>query len=202
MKIFISYSSNDYNDIQMIVHQLQQAGHSIWIDRQEISVSTNILSSIKQALEEADIVLAFITENYNASSYASAELGAVLLGSPQKLLAVVIGNAKIPSLMSGILYRKYETFNPNIAYDIISDLKNIDTDRKNSSVASEQEIKLENENKYINELKSALNSNRLTLVCGAGISVSAGIPSWNTLLLYMLNKCVTTKFIRLESMMG
>ena len=194
MKIFISYSSNDYNDIQMIVHQLQQAGHSIWIDRQEISVSTNILSSIKQALEEADIVLAFITENYNASSYASAELGAVLLGSPQKLLAVVIGNAKIPSLMSGILYRKYETFNPNIAYDIISDLTNIDTDRKNSSVASEQEIKLENENKYINELKSALNSNRLTLVCGAGISVSAGIPSWNTLLLSMLNKCVTTKY--------
>lgn len=193
MKIFISYSSNDYNDIQMIIKRLQQAGHSIWIDK-EIQFSMNILSSIKQALEEADIVLAFITDNYNSSSYASAELGAVLLGSYKKLIAVVIGNAKIPFLMSEISYRKYETFSPNIANDIISDLENIDTGKRISYVASEQEIILENENKYINELKSALHSNRLTLVCGAGISVSAGIPSWNTLLLSMLNRCVTNKY--------
>lgn len=194
MKIFISYSSHDYNDIQVISKQLQQAGHSIWIDRQEIQISTNILSSIKQALEESDIVLAFISDNYNSSSYASAELGAVLLGSPKKLMAIVIGNAKLPSLMSGIVYRKYESFSPIIASDIISDLKNLDSAKRTSPVASEQEIKLENENKYINDLKTALHSNRLTLVCGAGISVSAGIPSWNTLLLSMLNKCVTNKY--------
>lgn len=193
LKIFISCSANDLEDVRIIAEQLQEEGYTIWTDRSLFQISVNIISAIKDTLEQADIILAFITDDYNSSSYAVAELGAVLLAAPKKLMAIVVGNARIPPLMSGCLYRKYETFSPKIAYDIKSDLKKLDIGERTSSVVSEQEIKLENENKYINELQTALHNNRLTLVCGAGISMSAGIPSWNSLLWSMLNKCVTSK---------
>jgi hypothetical protein len=39
-------------------------------------------------------------------------------------------------------------------------------------------------------LKKALDDNRLTLVCGAGVSKESGIPDWNELLVRILNKHV------------
>ena len=39
-------------------------------------------------------------------------------------------------------------------------------------------------------LRKALDDNRLTLVCGAGVSKESGIPDWNELLVRILNKRV------------
>ncbi|MBD5549770.1 MAG: TIR domain-containing protein [Lachnospiraceae bacterium] len=194
MKIFVSYSSKDSGDVEKIVTQLERAGYFVCNASHEFLGAPNLATVINQGLDEADIVLAFITDSYNNSSYASVEFSAVSLRLPKRLLAIVIGDAKIPSFMSGILYKRYDDFVSSIAEDIIFLLNNIDSEKKIHSVVSEQEIKLENENKYINDLKNALHNNRLTLVCGAGISISAGIPSWNTLLLSMLNKCVNTQY--------
>lgn len=194
MKLFVSYSYKDSENVEKILTQLEEAGHFICNAGREYLGSPNLVTIINQGLDEADIVLTFITDDYNNASYTSIELGAVSLRLPQKILAIVIGDAKIPSFMAGIIYRKYDDFNSRIAKDIISDLENVYFNKKINSIASEQEIKSENENKYINDLKTALHNNRLTLVCGAGVSVSAGIPSWNTLLLSMLNKCVNTQY--------
>ena len=56
--------------------------------------------------------------------------------------------------------------------------------------------------KAISALSQALQSGRLTLVCGAGVSIGAGIPSWNKLLLRllesMMNKISNARAISLN----
>ena len=67
----------------------------------------------------------------NNSSYASAELGAVLLGkSNRKLLPVVIGETNIPFIISDIGYIKYDKFNSDVANDIVYRLENLDFSNK------------------------------------------------------------------------
>lgn len=191
MKIFVSYSSKDYNEVVKIVESLKKAGHTVWIDQQQLKYGDNIMHSIKQGMEESDIILAFITDNYNNSPNTSAELGAAVLGmSKAKILAVVVGNAKVPFFMSGFMYESFASFDSDMADNIICALNKIEAGEKKQTDISEKIIKDENESKFINQLKNALDSNRLTIVCGAGISASAGIPSWDTLLLSMLNKCI------------
>lgn len=195
MKIFLSYCWEDYSNVKKVIQPLQEAGYSIWIDRQQIGFGDNIMNSIKQGLDEADVIIAFITDNYNKSASASTELGVVLLGTTKaKVLPVVIGEASVPSILEGITYRRYKEFDSYIARDILRQLEAFKAGSDENFAASEVNIKSENEEKYINQLKNALDNNSLTVVCGAGISVSAGIPSWNTLLLSMLNKCVNDAY--------
>ena len=194
MNIFISYNSTNYEDVGKIARKLEESGYSIWIDRENISNGMNIFEKIREGISQSDVMIAFITDKYNNSSYAWAEFGAVLLGNSRtKLIAVVIGDAQIPYSFMGIVCRKYKSFNDFIADDLIRDLKSI-SEGFVDNIKTEDEIKTENENTYIRNLKKSLNSNRLTIVCGAGISVDAGIPSWNTLLLSMLNKCINEEF--------
>ena len=131
MNIFISYSSKDYYIVKEIAEKLKCVGHSVWIDRQQLLWGQDIVYSIKQGINDADVVLSVITENYNNSSYASAELGAVLLGkSNRKLLPVVIGETNIPFIISDIGYIKYDKFNSDVANDIVYRLENLDFSNK------------------------------------------------------------------------
>src|SRR4029077_20737661 len=49
-------------------------------------------------------------------------------------------------------------------------------------------IGLDERDTHIRKLREALRRGRLTLVCGAGVSMGAGIPSWNSLLLRLLDR--------------
>ena len=45
---------------------------------------------------------------------------------------------------------------------------------------------------FVLELKRALEKGKLTLVCGAGVSIGAGIPSWENLLNNLLERALNS----------
>lgn len=195
MEIFISYSWKDYNEISKIIERLIKLGHKIWIDRQQLKYSDNITISIKKEIERSDIILAFITDNYNNSQNALLELRYAILGMwKSKVVPIIVGNTNIPFFLSNIIYMHFESFSPNMVDEIIHELNKIEIDKKVQTDILEEKIRYENENEFINQLKNALDSNQLTIVCGAGISISAGIPTWDALLLSMLNKCINEEY--------
>lgn len=92
MNIFISYSSIDEEIAQAVYSELQKHGISVWLASQQVTISSNIYEVIKKALKNADVVIALITENFQKSSIAQAELGFLVFGdNMKKLCPIVIG---------------------------------------------------------------------------------------------------------------
>jgi len=64
-----------------------------------------------------------------------------------------------------------------------------ETARRSTKADTKREAaNIDHRTSQVNALKTTLRSGRLTLVCGAGLSVEAGIPVWNDLLLKLLEK--------------
>lgn len=189
MKIFISYSSKDENIYINLADSLRKQGHTIF-NAVDINIGENWIEKIKNALNESDILIAIITENFLSSSWAQAELSSVVLGTNNiRLLPVVVGDVFVPNFISQFQYRKVKS-EEDIISTVLTDiakLKNIE-DRpllfqKKEIVHGEQN----NLEEKIDLLKGALIDNQLTLVCGAGISKASSIPTWNELLVNILN---------------
>ena len=189
MKIFISHSSKDENIYINLADSLRKQGHTIF-NAVDINIGENWIEKIKNALNESDILIAIITENFLSSSWAQAELSSVVLGTNNiRLLPVVVGDVFVPNFISQFQYRKVKS-EEDIISTVLTDiakLKNIE-DRpllfqKKEIVHGEQN----NLEEKIDLLKGALIDNQLTLVCGAGISKASSIPTWNELLVNILN---------------
>lgn len=188
MKLYLSYSYMDRVIADKVTKIIMGIGYDVITNELKEEVS-NIIYEIRTTMQSADMIIAIITENYMNSSWSQAELSAAILGMNKKILAIVIGNVPLPSYLSGIVYYKV-----NVEADIdINELKKSIAYLaafSNSIVQSKSDYANENLNTKIQNLKKAIGDNRLTLVCGAGISVDAGISNWQTLLVKILDKSI------------
>jgi len=187
MKVFISHSSKDMNMVEILTQALNQSGHSVWVDSNNIPYGDNIIESISKALHGSDVMIALITDNYLSSSWAQAELSAAILDSNKtRTLMLIIGENQIPLYLSSIQCLRLDDLSDASIKTIIAVLEQVEFHNDNSeSEEHKQADKVEKNNEviYLQNLKNALNENRLSLVCGAGISIDAGIPDWNELLI-------------------
>ncbi|KXL53775.1 TIR domain protein [Anaerotignum neopropionicum] len=190
MKIFISHSLKDKNMVEMLTLALLQTGHSVWVDSNNISMGDNIAEVISKALHEADVMIALITDNYLSSSLAQAELSAAIFGvNRTRTIPIIIGNIQIPPYLSGIVYLRLDDFTDASIKVIIEALAEKELQKDYIDPTKHKKVdRIEKNNEviYLQNLKKALNENRLTLVCGAGISIDAGIPDWNELMIRAL----------------
>ncbi len=92
--------------------------------------------------------------------------------------------------MSSFQYRKVET-KEEVTEAVLKDIAQLHSADKNTLLFKKNEL-VNNEDSDVDEkisiLKSALIENQLTLVCGAGISRDSSIPTWNELLINILNE--------------
>jgi len=190
MKIFISHSSRDIGIYNELAEGLKQNGYTI-LSVNRVNVGESVIEKIKCALNDADILIAIITENFLNSSWAQAELSSVILSTNNiRILPVVVGDVFVPNFLIQFQYRKVDSAK-EITKAVLNDidrLREIESDstlfQKQSTVQPERK---DTEEK-ITLLKNALVDNQLTLVCGAGVSRDSSIPDWNNLLVNILNE--------------
>lgn len=190
MKIFISHSSKDESIYTELTSRLQEQGHKVF-NAVDINIGEIWIQKIKEALQSSDILIAIITENFLDSSWAQAELSSAIFGMNNlRLLPVVVGDVFLPSFLSSFQYRKVET-TEEITEAVLKDIAQLHSADKNTLLFKKNEL-VNNEDSDVDEkisiLKSALIENQLTLVCGAGISRDSSIPTWNELLINILNE--------------
>lgn len=189
MKIFISHSSKDEDIYIKLADSLCKQGHTIF-NAVDINIGENWIEKIKNALNKSDILIAIITENFLSSSWAQAELSSVVLGANNiRLLPVVVGDVFVPSFISQFQYRKVKS-EEDIISTVLTDIAKLNNIEDRSLLFQKKKIvhgEQNNLEEKIDLLKGALIDNQLTLVCGAGISSDLSIPTWNELLVNILN---------------
>ena len=196
MKIFISHSNHDKKVASYLAQTLKSAGHEVFFDLWDITLGDNLLKRILEAIKSADVLILLLSRNSARSKWIMHEFSAIALNDitkqRQRIIPVLIDNGPIPSYLSEYL-----------CYDISSDF-NAGVQRLVTSLESEKQVmeevvaeevqeqqKVEDRDRKVSELIKALHSGRLTLVCGAGVSVGAGVPKWNELLLRLLRTMIS-----------
>lgn len=190
MKIFIVNSKKDEEIYVNLANNLYKKGHTVF-NSIDINIGEVWNYKIKEAIHESDFIIAIITENFLNSSWAQAELSSLVFGTKNiRLLPVVVGDVFIPSFIAQYQYIKVNS-EKDIVPAVLNDIANLRNIEDNPLLFQKNENTQIEENtleEKIDLLKAALIDNQLTLVCGAGVSRDLSIPTWNELLVNILNE--------------
>ena len=189
MKIFISHSSKDKDTFNCLVDYLRKDGHEVFDPYEDIMAGDPWTEVLTEKLNQADLLVAIITEEFLNSSWCQAELSAAVFRDRKiRLLPVLVNHAFAPSYLKGYQCRKVESIE-NVPDVVRSELRRLlDSTTDTSKLFSWDTRKDKNDTgTKIEIIKNAFNQNNLALVCGAGISVDSKIPTWDHLLNGLLN---------------
>lgn len=204
MKIFLSYSHEDKESAEQIAQSLSEDKHKVFIDALKIKAGDNWFERVDESLKDVDIIIPIISKNLFNSNFALKEIQSIaannLTNKITKVIPVKIDESPIPGYLS---HYPFIDLSKDLSMGVNTLRAYIATDKR----AEPQQDKIDNNNKrnqqFIEDISKALKDGKLTLVCGAGVSIGAGIPSWNELLLRllesMMNKMSQNEIISLKN---
>lgn len=190
MKIFISHSSKNSDFFNRLTKDLEEAGMNVWKFTEEVQAGDDMTQSVKQALNEIDYYIIVLSKPSVISEWVNFELSATLINEASRqenlVIPVLIEECEIPS---SIRNRMYIDFRNNYDVALAQLVRSIKKKKEHKVVSNKFEIKSYED--HIKKLKSAYENGTLTLFCGAGVSIDAGIPTWSNLLKSLLNHIFT-----------
>jgi hypothetical protein len=190
MRLFISHSSKDKDAVDRIVAALSKDGHDIWVDSAKLAPGDNISAKINEGLEQAEGLIVVVSENSFKSPYVQQEFAAIALQQISKgerrIIPVRIDQSAVPSYLADRVYLDLSRDFDQGLQRLRSTL-NASTPESIAAVTADSSSTEERRSSQIIRLREILRRGRLTLVCGAGVSIEAGIPAWGDLLVRLLS---------------
>lgn len=201
MNVFISYSHRDKKYADLIANKLKSAKHKVWIDTWKLRGGDNLIEKINDGLKETDVLIVLVSANSLNSEWVSQEISAVAFSdiSNKKRRIIPVLVEKVPAIPNYLSKYVWVDLTSDFDLGLQSLVQALEV---TPSIKEPSTTKSVSEDDAVKVLSAALRNGRLTLVCGAGISIEAGIPSWNDLLLNlletMMNKISTNESISLR----
>jgi len=188
MRAFISYAHQDKGFARRLGEALQGHGIKTWIDETEIRIGENLIQRISDGLQGSDYVIAIISRNYLKSQWARRELDAFAMREVSEdtstILPVLIEDCEIPVFLRDKVYADFRSGFDEPLLNLVNSIKA--SQRPKRDVRVSQAVAADRKESAIRmqagRLRHHLRQGELVLVCGAGVSVAAGVPTWPVLL--------------------
>jgi len=192
MRVFISFSVRDRKKATWITDRLKEEGHEVVTDSTQIRPGDNISKRVYESLDEADAILALVSRNSLRSEGVRTELAALAFGQiskqQQRIVPVLLDDTSAPSYLSEYPYLDlsgdFETGLERLVH-LLSDTSGEVFSERKRQFGKKRKTSYEAQ---ISDLQQELRCGRLTLICGAGVSIGAGIPNWKDLLVDLLGR--------------
>ncbi len=192
MKVFISYSHQDKIFAHNLAEALKNAGYEPWIDTLNIKVGENFIEKTDEGLALADYIVAVLSKSYNQSRWVQQELSAFAMKevwtSRNNILPVLIEDCEIPVFLQDRLYADFrQSFEDGFKQLVLALNPKRSKTKKDDAKEFTREAKETSLDIQLGKIRTEYINGNLTLFCGAGISMGAGIPPWDLLLKALLN---------------
>ena len=196
MKVFISYSHRDKNFVDLLVSKLKGLNIEVFLDKISIKVGENIFEKIEESIKDADYILVIISPDYLSSGYTRLEYD-IFNYSESKLkknfvIPLLVSDCQLPINLINKAYIDFRSSKEDGFESLKKVFYQINQGEKNFI----EERTQQNDNELLlREIKKEYIAGNLTLFCGAGISIKAGIPDWGVLLKDLLSSMFEKKAI-------
>lgn len=197
-KIFISHSFKDNEFVEKLRSRLIESEVDVWVDKTNLKLGDNIVLKIDNALNEADYIIFVLSKNSVNSKWVQLELSTTLNNEISReqtfIIPIIIDDCDIPFELKNRFYADFRTSFDEPFNLLLKSIK----DKKLSieETLNREHVDTTTIEDQISKLQVAYQKGNLTLFCGAGISLDAGIPTWNLLLKALLNEAFKSKEIQ------
>jgi hypothetical protein len=192
LKIFISHSDQDKNTVYRISSKLRAAGNEVRDDQSRLKAGDNFQRKILEDLDESDVLLIVLSQNSFRSKWVQQEFATIALqqevsGGIRRVIPIRIDEVPVPSYLSHLQYIDFsQDFEAGLERLLIELSPSKIKPLSGAPVATSSSA--DSTDAQIRTIRDALKRGRLTLVCGAGVSIEAGIPAWGDLLVRLLDR--------------
>jgi len=176
MKIFLSHTKDDIKNVRRISDILKSHGHEPWLDEKEIILGSSVVDGINKGLEEAEIVIVFLSKKSIESTWVRKEWQITFFDHVNKgdviIIPLLLDDCKIPQLLKDKKYadfRNREEYESNIA-ELIRSLSIIEYDSKEEPISDRSK---ESVLEYTKELLSELEVECISFPVGPKIKIIA-----------------------------
>lgn len=201
MKVFISYAGPDQQFADRLAEELRGSQIDVWMDGFEIQGGDNLFEKIIQGVEESDLVIIVLSEAYSKSRWSQQELSAFAMkevtANRLSIIPVIIEDCEIPIFLQDRMYIDFRISFDEGSKSLVAAIKHHKKHKRKKSETEEttREIKESSIDLQISRIKEQYRNGNLTLFCGAGISLGAGVPAWVLLLKSLLSKLFNKRII-------
>lgn len=168
-----------------IAQRLREANHHVWHDTWALKPGDNLLDKVNKGLEKAEALIVIVSKHSLRSKWVMHEFSMLafsdISGRKIRIIPVLIDNSSVPEYLARFVYVDFALDKEAGIERILTTLSEDQPSRENKKADRKRTY-----DNAISSLSNELHAGRLTLVCGAGISIGAGIPCWTNLLLQLL----------------
>ncbi len=113
MPVFISYSHNDKDFVDMLAMQLVTRNVNIWLDRWELNIGDSLIDKVQEAVDGASALLVILSKSSTNSEWCKKELSSGLLRELEEkrvvVMPVLLEDCDIPIFVRGQLYADFRS---------------------------------------------------------------------------------------------
>ncbi len=198
MRVFISHSHKDKPFATQLLEALQAAGIEVWIDEMEILPGDNIVKKIDQGLSTSDAIIVLLSKDFVSSKWAMQELSVFTAKSISeqdiRILPILLEDCDLPIYLRDKLYIDARTHADSAIKQAVKSIARISEPGDEEEAAVDRgESKKTSLEFHREKLSAYFRNGELTLVCGAGVSAGAGVPTWSILLNELLGNLIGRK---------
>lgn len=103
-KIFISYSTHDLSQVELLKQQLQGTSIDVFVAEDSVRPSEELAPKIGKAIADCDLFVLLWSENAKASEWVSQEIGRAVALSKQILPLVLSELIELPGFIKSLKY--------------------------------------------------------------------------------------------------
>jgi hypothetical protein len=189
-QVFIIHAETDATIAERLGARLRAAGLAVWTGSEQASVGDNVIDRVTRDFEDIQFVVAVVSKGFTGSTWIAHEMSTWMLkealGTRPVILPVLVEDCDPPSFLAD-----HRCFDFRVSFDGPADalIRLVVGGAAGDEGAAQAEASSPclNVDCQLEHVIEAYDRGKLVLFCGAGVSMSAGIPGWKVFLRGLLS---------------